>query len=254
MESARLVWELSHAQRTGVAVIDFGVPGVGRARVELVRGWIHAVDLEPVAPLFASGRAPFRLAPRGEDRLTLLLRRHDALWTFDAHLPLRQLGAVTPFHPAAIVRNIVAAHLPEADAWRARAGSNRLRLVMTPHASCLGLDEKPLVSWLAQPRTLAELDAARLCPPSRAARLLAFLDAVGALTMDLDVQLALVTLRDAYQLLELPDGAPLDEVKRAYRRLARALHPDLHPEASPEQHRDLERRFAAVSAAYRRLL
>jgi hypothetical protein len=222
--------------------------------VELVRGWVHAVDLEPVAPLFASGRAPFRLAPRGEDRLTLLLRRHDTRWTFDMHLALTQHGAVTPFHPAAVVRNIVAARLPDEEAWRARAGTGRLRLVMPPHASCLGHDEKPLVSFLATPHNLAELDAARLCPPARAARLLAFLDAVGAITLDHAVALELVSLRDAYARLELPDGAPLDEVKRAYRRLARALHPDLHPDASPAEHRELERRFAEVSAAYRRLM
>jgi hypothetical protein len=182
------------------------------------------------------------------------LRRSDARWTFDVHLALNQHGAVTPFHPAAIVRNLVAARLPDAEAWRARAATGRLRLVMTPHASCLGHDEKPLVSFLAQPRTLAELDAARLCPPSRAARLLAFLDAVGALAIDTHVALELVTLREAYARLELPDGAPLDDVKRAYRRLARALHPDLHPDASPAEHRELERRFAEVSAAYRRLM
>lgn len=170
MESARLVWELSHAQRTGVAVIDFGVPGVSRARVELVRGWIHAVDLEPVAPLFASGRAPFRLAPRGEDRLTLLLRRADARWIFDTRLALNQQGAVTPFHPAAIVRNLVAATLPDESAWRARAGSGRLRLIITPHASCLGVDEKPLVSYLAAPRTLAEESTPRASVRRRAPR------------------------------------------------------------------------------------
>jgi hypothetical protein len=251
VEAARLVWELSHAQRTGVAVIDFAIDGVGRARCELVRGWIHAVDLDAVAPLFASGPAPFRLGPRGEDRLTLLLRRHDTRWSFDQNLPLTQRGGVTPFHPAPIVRNVIGPRLPDEAAWRARAGIGRLRLAVTPHPSCLGLDEKPLVSYLAAPRTLAELDAAALCPPPRAARLLAFLDAMGALIVE---GAALLSSNDAYRSLELPDGAPLEEVKRAYRRLARALHPDLHPEATPDEHRELERRFAEVSAAYRRLV
>jgi molecular chaperone DnaJ len=58
----------------------------------------------------------------------------------------------------------------------------------------------------------------------------------------------------AYAALELPEGAPADAVKRAYRRLARELHPDLHPGASEDDLRDLERRFAEVSAAYRKLV
>lgn len=64
----------------------------------------------------------------------------------------------------------------------------------------------------------------------------------------------LLALTEAYARLELPDGAPLEAIKRAYRRLARRLHPDLHPTATAEEHRELERRFAEVSAAYRRLM
>ncbi len=36
-------------------------------------------------------------------------------------------------------------------------------------------------------------------------------------------------IREAYQDLDLVPGASLDEVREAYRRLARAYHPDLHP-------------------------
>ena len=102
---------------------------------------------------------------------------------------------------------------------------------------------------LATPRTLEELERARVSPPARVVGLCAFLEIVGALTVESEL-----SVTSAYALLELADGAGADEVKRAYRRLARTLHPDVHPNASPDELRELERRFAAVTAAYRRLV
>jgi DnaJ-domain-containing protein 1 len=49
-----------------------------------------------------------------------------------------------------------------------------------------------------------------------------------------------------------PSADPVT-VKRAFRRLARSLHPDTHPNATPEERRDLASRFAELTAAYRRL-
>src|SRR5581483_11524137 len=144
------------------------------------RGWVHAIDLAPIAE---------RVRPmpiRGEDALRLLLPLADGEPRFDDGAAARKRGACTPFHPAA---------------------------------------------------------------PVRAARLLSFLYAVGALRFQPAPAPASV-----YRMLELPEGATVDEVKRAYRRLARELHPDRHPSAAPEDLRDLERRFAEVSAAYRRLV
>lgn len=52
---------------------------------------------------------------------------------------------------------------------------------------------------------------------------------------------------DPYRTLGLPRGASLDEVKRAYRRLAKANHPDaVGPGALP--------RFLAIQAAYEQLV
>jgi hypothetical protein len=48
---------------------------------------------------------------------------------------------------------------------------------------------------------------------------------------------------DPYAVLGLPPGAPLDEVKRAYRRLAKQLHPDTAGDVATK-------RFLAVQAAY----
>jgi hypothetical protein len=236
----QLLFRLSHDLASGTALVQLRGQRLSPAPVELFRGWVHAIDLMPIEPLI--GRAP----ARGEDALRLLIKRDDGDWRFDAHLVPQKRGACTPFHPAAVIRNLAPS---DGDAFRARAGTARLQLLQPPHPSCIGVDERPLVSYLARPRTLAEIDGARLCPPVRAAALLAFLEAVGALSVEAEL-----SQKEALALLELGAGASADEVKRAYRRLARALHPDAHPTATVDELRELERRFAAVAAAYRLLL
>lgn len=57
-----------------------------------------------------------------------------------------------------------------------------------------------------------------------------------------------------WRVLGLAPGATETEIKRAYRRLARSVHPDLHPGASPEEKRALEVQFAEITSAYRALV
>ncbi len=55
-----------------------------------------------------------------------------------------------------------------------------------------------------------------------------------------------MAVRRYYQLLELPHAASQDEVKRAFRRLARTYHPDQNPGDDTA-----EERFKAIVEAYR---
>lgn len=50
--------------------------------------------------------------------------------------------------------------------------------------------------------------------------------------------------RDYYAILGVPRGASVDQIKRAYRKLARELHPDVNPDA------DAQQRFQDITAAY----
>lgn len=54
-------------------------------------------------------------------------------------------------------------------------------------------------------------------------------------------------LREDYAALDLHPGATLDEVKAAYRRLARALHPDLHPGAAGMLMARINRAYESLS-------
>jgi hypothetical protein len=244
---ARVLFAASSRAGTGTLTASLGntvppsagPPSVGPSRevlklqIELDRGYVYSIHGGP------------RMS-RPEDQLRELLRREAFSSDFIDNEPPLRLGRCPPFHPAAVVRNHVEAWLgPEAGSnFRARAGSQRLRLEFLPHASCLGRDERPLVTLLGLPRSLPELGAMRLVPMTRIERLCAFLEAVGSIVLG----------PSPYELLGLQDGAPHEEVRRAYKRLARELHPDLHPGANEDDRRELASRFAALHEAYRRLL
>lgn len=58
----------------------------------------------------------------------------------------------------------------------------------------------------------------------------------------------------AYTLLGVERDADAAEIRRAFRRLARELHPDRHPEATDPERRALALKFAQVAAAYQSLV
>lgn len=50
--------------------------------------------------------------------------------------------------------------------------------------------------------------------------------------------------KSLYETLEIPENASLDEIKKAYRKLARKYHPDINKEAGAEE------KFKEINAAY----
>ena len=55
------------------------------------------------------------------------------------------------------------------------------------------------------------------------------------------------TARDYYQILGLSKSASADDIKKAYRRLARQVHPDLH---SGSKKLEMEKKFKELNAAH----
>lgn len=61
------------------------------------------------------------------------------------------------------------------------------------------------------------------------------------------------TRAGACRVLGVDEGADASEIRRAFRRLARTLHPDLHPGVSLDQRKALEAQLVRVTAAYQSL-
>src|SRR5258708_36172064 len=55
------------------------------------------------------------------------------------------------------------------------------------------------------------------------------------------------TFKDYYSIMGVPRTASDEDIKKAYRRLAREHHPDLHPEGEKELH---TRRMQEINEAY----
>src|SRR5467141_4689867 len=65
-----------------------------------------------------------------------------------------------------------------------------------------------------------------------------------------------VKTKDYYEVLGVKRGASDDEVKKAYRKLARKFHPDLNPgdKAAEEQFKELQEAYDVLSEAENRKL
>ena len=218
-------------------------------------------------------------------RDALVLRRGHAVG--DKHLPTRlaRLASVQPTHVAfdggvtglsppgahgVPLARWARSHLEQqVDSARADALLRELagiRLVLRPDLAPDPVDEadRRMLAALAHPRRLDQIWPLARAPRFRMLALLYVLRSVGALEVDAAATRSTVAglpvrridprRAAAMELLGIDDAADAGAVKRAYRRLARTLHPDLQPEADEQRRRSLERRFAELTAAYEALM
>ena len=234
MDIAKLLYTRSAALSSGVLYV---YSRSGTRRIELRQGWVQGLDAGPSGPA------------RPEAQLRYIMRLR-APCEFHPGTVLTSWKVITPFHPAPSVRNHVEAQHLQPEQTRRRIGAQRITVTIQPHPSCVGWDEKPLLAHLSQPRTLRELEEMNFCPAARMLKFIAFLEAMDALNI---FAAAAAPQADAWSLLGLAPGASQEQIKSAYRRLAREAHPDVHPHASVSERNALAARFAAIHAAYRKL-
>jgi DnaJ-domain-containing protein 1 len=138
-----------------------------------------------------------------------------------------------------------------------------IRLSIKPDLAPDPLDEadRRMLVAMTMPRRLDQIWPLARTPRFRLLAFIHFLRSIDALTVEGIVAERSAPIRridprraHALELLGVTDEADTEDVKRAYRKLARALHPDLQPHADAARRRTLERRFAEVTAAYESLV
>ena len=65
-----------------------------------------------------------------------------------------------------------------------------------------------------------------------------------------DAKLALATSKDYYKVLGVPRKAGEDEIKKAFRKLAKVHHPDRHSNATHKKRKEHEKKFKVIGEAY----
>ncbi|MEO6771988.1 MAG: J domain-containing protein [Kofleriaceae bacterium] len=135
---------------------------------------------------------------------------------------------------------------------------------LAPEAQSCDEADRRILAAMAQPRRLDQIWPLARTPRFRMLAFLWFLRAIDALVVEgvvaersgpNAVPRAIDPQRSAAaRTLGLADHADVEQIKRAYRRLARSLHPDLQPEVEGDRRRTLEARFAEVTAAYEALI
>lgn len=206
-------------------------------------------------------------------RLARLAGEASIAAAFDAGVTAYPPGALHQLGLASWARGHLEAQLDGARAEALVRELGPIRLRLRPELAPEPLDEadRRMLAALAVPRRLAEVWPLARAPKFRLLALVHFLCAVDAVELESPSRPASrpasqpaaagpapLPFRDprriaALAVLGLDAGADADGIKRAYRRLARTLHPDLQPDADAPRRRALERRFTELTAAYEAL-
>lgn len=248
-ELVRVLYRLGHQAASGVLTIT---PPGARAEVFVLR--------RGAVVLAASDELTKRALAARLARLAAIER---ALLVFEGGVAVAPPGVVHHLPLAAWARQHLEAQLDSTLADAVLHDLAGMRLAIRPELAPDPLDDsdRRMLAAMAHPRRLDQIWPLARTPRFRLLAFVHFLRAVDALEVEGIVaeqsrpyRLARGTLDPtraaARRLLGVGEADSLDDVKRAYRRLARAVHPDLQPEISHEHRRSLERRFAEITAAY----
>jgi len=245
-EFVRLAYRLGRSRATGVLCVEHRGE---RQLLVLRRGFLMTAVVDP-------------LGRRASQSLARIAAFIGARYHFDGGTAAYPPGAVQrQFAIGAWARRHLEAQL---DAGRARALVTSLagvrlsvRSELAPDVAWCDETDLRILAAMKQPRRLDQLWTMARTPRFRLLSFLHFLRETEALNQDgVAAVPRLPRARhdsDAHRLLGVGEDADRQVVKRAYRRLARALHPDLHPDANDARRRSLERKLALVTDAYREL-
>jgi hypothetical protein len=245
-ELVKLAYRLGLSRATGVLTVAFDDR---RELLVLRRGFLMTGEIDP-------------LGRKASQRLSRLAGIPQLRVQFDGGVAAYPPGAVQRQYPIAVwARRHLEAGV---DAGRARDMVSELagvrlsvRPELAPAPAWCDASDLRILDAMRRPRRLDQIWPLARTPRFRLMAFLHFLREVGALEQDgvaADVPRPRARRdSDAHRVLGVDRDADRVAVKRAYRRLARALHPDLHPGASSTRRRALERKLADITDAYREL-
>jgi DnaJ-domain-containing protein 1 len=196
-------------------------------------------------------------------RLARLVTYADLRATFEGGIAAYPPGALHQLSLAGWTRVHLEQQLDSLLAERLVRELAGMRLSIRTELAPSPMDEadKRMLAAMSHPRRLDQIWPLARSPRYRLLAFLHFLRAVDAIDIEgvvaersAPTRIADPGREAARKLLGVDDSADLEIVRRAYRRLARELHPDLQPGLDPDRRRALERRFAEVTAAYQALL
>lgn len=244
-----LLGELHRGAATGM--LEFGTDQGRTHRVHLAHGLVTAVEIDGASPSLGEILRERKAADDDVLRRSLLRamasqRLHGEVLIDDFRLPPAIVGDA--------LRRQVTARLSVIDALSDARVSFRVA-VRPPRGALRGTSVGAASThspWDA-PLTAREFLAGKRRARARAASSASGCASAYARGTPPARPVASSPEEDAWTTLGLAPGASRVDVKRAYRRLAHAVHPDLHPQATADERRALEVRFMRITRAYETL-